>query len=130
MEDRIKQIRKAKGLTQQEFADCLGIKRGAVANYEVGRNQPIDAVVALICEKFDVNETWLRTGKGSMFVEVDRDEEIARFVAKATSGRKNNLQRRFLSLLSSMTDEEIEVMANLMDRFSATKDNEDEEADQ
>ena len=130
MEERIKQIRKAKGLTQQEFADLLGIKRGTLANYEIGRNEPIDAVISLICEKFDVNEEWLKTGRGPMFSEISRDEEIARFVAKATGGRKNSLQRRFLSLLSSMTDEEIEVMANLMDRFSATKGDEDEEADQ
>lgn len=67
MNERIKKIRKAEGLTQQEFADRLKIKRGAVANYEVGRNVPIDAVVALICQTFNVRETWLRTGEGNMY---------------------------------------------------------------
>ncbi len=38
MKDRIKRIRKELDLTQQEFADRLGIKRGGIANYEVGRN--------------------------------------------------------------------------------------------
>ena len=57
MEARLKAVRKAVGLTQQEFADRLGIKRGAVANYEIGRNDPIDAVISLICREFGVNET-------------------------------------------------------------------------
>lgn len=69
MNERIKQIRKALKLTQQEFADRLGIKRGGVANYELGRNKPIDAVISLICREFNVNEEWLRHGTGEMFQE-------------------------------------------------------------
>ena len=49
MNERIKELRKNLKLTQQEFADALNIKRGAVANYEIGRNEPIDAVISLIC---------------------------------------------------------------------------------
>lgn len=73
MEARLKAVRKAVGLTQQEFADRLGIKRGAVANYEIGRNDPIDAVISLICREFNVNETWLRTGEGEMFAKAPTD---------------------------------------------------------
>ena len=51
MNERIKAVRTALGLSQQEFAEKIGIKRGAVANYEVGRNELIDAVVCLICKK-------------------------------------------------------------------------------
>lgn len=65
MKDRIKKIRKEANLTQQEFADRLGVKRGTIANYELGRNTPIDAVISLICREFKINEEWLRTGKGT-----------------------------------------------------------------
>jgi transcriptional regulator with XRE-family HTH domain len=68
MHDRIKFLRMSLDLTQQEFADKLSIKRGAVANYEVGRNQPIGAVISLICKTYNVNEIWLRYGKGEMFL--------------------------------------------------------------
>ena len=68
MNERIKAVRTALGLSQQEFAEKIGIKRGAVANYEVGRNEPIDAVVSLICKTYNVNEHWLRTGEGEMFI--------------------------------------------------------------
>lgn len=49
MEQRLKLLRKKLGLTQEEFALSLGIKRSAISNYEIGRNEPIDAVVSLIC---------------------------------------------------------------------------------
>lgn len=80
MNERIKELRKALDLTQQEFADKLNIKRGAIANYEIGRNTPIDAVISLICREFNVNETWLRTGKGEMFCKLSADEEIGYIV--------------------------------------------------
>ena len=67
IKDRIKKIRKEFDLTQQEFADRLGVKRGAIANYEIGRNEPTNAIVSLICREFNVNEEWLRNGTGSMF---------------------------------------------------------------
>ena len=64
MKDRIKQLRKALELTQQEFADKIGVKRNSFANYETGRNTPIDAIIVSMCREFNVNEEWLRTGKG------------------------------------------------------------------
>ena len=67
MNDRIKRLRKELDLTQQEFADRISIKRGAVANYEIGRNIPSDSVINLICREFNVNEAWLRTRTGEMF---------------------------------------------------------------
>jgi len=67
MNTRIKKLRKALDLTQQEFADKIGMKRNTVANYETDRNEPSNSVVSLICREFNVNETWLRTGEGEMF---------------------------------------------------------------
>ena len=64
MKDRIRKIRRDLDLTQQEFADRIGVKRGAIANYEIGRNVPTDSVVSLICREFGVNEEWLRDGIG------------------------------------------------------------------
>ena len=67
MNERIKELRKCLDMTQEQFASKLGIKRGAIANYEIGRNVPVDSVISLICREFNVNEEWLRTGKGEMF---------------------------------------------------------------
>lgn len=65
--ERIKKVRKELDLTQQEFADKVGSKRNTIATYEMGRTDPSAAVISLICTKFNVSETWLRTGEGEMF---------------------------------------------------------------
>lgn len=85
MDERLKKLRKTLDLTQQEFADAIGIKRNTIATYESGRNEPIDAVVSLICtvnwNGERVNEEWLRTGKGEMFLPRTRNQAIADFAA-------------------------------------------------
>lgn len=74
LDERIKKLRKVLDLTQQEFANRIGIKRNTIANYEAGRNAPIDSVVSLICREFGVNEAWLRTGEGEMFAPAPTNE--------------------------------------------------------
>ncbi len=78
----LKKLRKRLELTQQEFANCIGVKRNTVATYETGKSNPSDAAVTLICRTFNVNEDWLRTGAGgdeNMFVKLSEDEELAMY---------------------------------------------------
>ena len=79
MNERIKKLRKALDLTQQAFADRIGLKRNTIAQYEIGRNEPIDAVILSICREFDVNEDWLRTGNGEMFVEMTEQDKVMKY---------------------------------------------------
>lgn len=64
--NRIKKVRKSLDMTQQEFADHIGMKRNSIALIEGGRNTS-DQTIFAICREFNVNEDWLRTGKGEMF---------------------------------------------------------------
>lgn len=73
MKERLKKLRKALDLTQQEFADRIGISRGNIATYETRDGSPGNSVINLICREFNVNEIWLRTGAGEMFVEAPSD---------------------------------------------------------
>ena len=68
MNDRIKELRKTLNLTQNGFADRLGVKRNTVAQWEIGVNNLSEQVTRAICREFNVNEIWLRTGEGEMFV--------------------------------------------------------------
>lgn len=79
MKDRIKELRKTLKLTQQSFADTLGIKQNTVALYEMGRSGISDGIIKSICREFNVNEVWLRTGEGDMFKKKTKEEEIAEF---------------------------------------------------
>ena len=79
MNERLKKLRKTLDLTQQEFVDKLGIKRNTVAQYEIGRNEPIDAVILSICREFNVNEEWLRTGEGEMFEQMTEQQKLLKY---------------------------------------------------
>ncbi len=81
MNERLKKLRKELDMTQQEFADSIGIKRSTMATYESGRNEPIDAVISLICKQHGVNENWLRTGEGEMFEELTEQQKILKYTA-------------------------------------------------
>lgn len=109
VKERIKKLRKALDLTQQEFADRLHIKRGTMANYELGRNEPIDAVISLICREFDVNEEWLRTGEGEMFLPKSRTDEISAFVGDILKGNPD-FRQKFISVLARMTPDEWQIL--------------------
>lgn len=71
MKDRIKKIRKDAGLTQEKFAERLGIKRNTVATYETGKSEPMENVIVSICREFNVNDKWLRNGTLPMYKEKD-----------------------------------------------------------
>lgn len=106
MSERIKRMRKALDLTQQEFADKLCVKRNTVATYERGISNPSDAAVILICKTFGVSETWLRTGEGDMFVQQSREDEIAVAVNKLLSGESVEFKRRLITVLSKLKDDQ------------------------
>lgn len=81
---QLRKLRKALDLTQQEFADRIGVKRNTVATYEMGRSSPSDSAVALICREFGVNEDWLRNGgpDDAMFIQLSTDQELAKYTQK------------------------------------------------
>ncbi|MDE7311061.1 MAG: helix-turn-helix transcriptional regulator [Eubacterium sp.] len=73
MKEHIKKLRKELDLTQQKFADKIGVKRNTIAMYEMGKTIPSDQTVKSICREFNVNEEWLRNGIGEMFKETPSD---------------------------------------------------------
>ena len=79
MKDRIRTIRKNAGMTQQKFAERLGVSRNTVATYETSPRVPIDAVIVSICREFSVREEWLRTGQGDIYKEATPDLELSKW---------------------------------------------------
>lgn len=122
MKDRIKKIRKELDLTQQEFADRIGIKRNTVASYETGKSNLSDGAVSLICREFNVNEEWLRTGKGEMFIEQTKDEQIAAFVGSILKDEDDSFKRRLISGLAALDDNGWGVLEKFLDSIQKEKD--------
>lgn len=117
MNERIKKLRRHLDLTQQEFADRIGVKRNTIANYEIGRNEPIDSVLALICREFHVNEEWLRTGNGEMFLAAPTSALDALASEQGLSHGEYILIEKFLGLKpelrQSLVNYVVEVAAAL-----------------
>lgn len=110
MKDRIKAIRKAvskeKTITQIEFGEKIGVKGNTITNYENGLRTPSDAVLKAICREYNVNEDWLRTGEGEMFIDLSREEEIAKLTLDLLKEEDDSFKSRVISVLSRMTPEE------------------------
>lgn len=122
MNERLKKLRRELGLTQQEFADKIGVKRNSLANYETGRNTPIDAIIVSICREFNVNEDWLRTGKGDMFIKLSYSDEIAQFVGDLMFEEDDSFKKRLISGLAALDDDGWKVLEGFLDSIQIKKD--------
>lgn len=81
LKERIKKLRKELCMTQAEFAQKIGTSQNVLANYEIGRRNPSNSVINNISKTFDVNEEWLRTGEGKMFIEVPEEDIYSKAAA-------------------------------------------------
>lgn len=110
MNERLKKLRKALDLTQQKFADTLGVKRNTVGQWECGINAITDQVITSICREFNVNEDWLRNGVGDMFLPTDRNADIAKLTKQLLNEESDSFKNRFVSMLANLTIEEWEFL--------------------
>lgn len=54
LKDRLKQLREARGLSQAQLADALGLSSGTIGGYENGSRYPKDYILAALADFFDV----------------------------------------------------------------------------
>ena len=113
MNERIKELRKALNMSGEAFGQRLGVQRASISKIETGLINLTDRNIALICKEFHVNEEWLREGKGEMFVQLSRDEEIAAFVGRVQFEAEDSFKKRFIAMLSALDTEEWEVLEKM-----------------
>ena len=72
--ERIREVREYLKLSRNDFGERLGMSGDSINNLERGRVVIKDFIIKLISQEFNVDENWLRTGEGSMFIlELDED---------------------------------------------------------
>lgn len=123
MHERIRKLRRILDLTQEKFAERIGIKRNTVATYESGRNEPVDSVVALICREFHVNEEWLRNGTGEMFAQDSEDEMQALTEKYSLSAADRILIEKFVNLKADTRNAILEFMADVVASIQESEEN-------
>jgi DNA-binding XRE family transcriptional regulator len=78
--ERLKYLReKVLGMNQTDFATAAGVSHRSVSNIESGEEAPRatnDIIAAL-----RVNEAWLRSGKGEIWIDGNTEENVARIKA-------------------------------------------------
>lgn len=121
MKDRIKLIRQNAGMTQQEFAKQIGVSRNTIATYETSVRIPIDAIVLSICREFNINETWLRTGEGSMYMEENPDFMLSKWFGEILREESSSFKKQLILALSQMSEREWSLLQNFVDTFVAGK---------
>lgn len=109
--ERVKEVRKALGLTLEKFGERIGVTRGSMSNIENGNRNLTEQMTKFICREFSVDYIWLTTGEGEMFIDTDDDflERIDRIMAGEDDARKN-----LFKFMLELSDEDIEALDRLM----------------
>lgn len=119
VKDRLKEIRKALSVTQQEFADELEVSRNFIAQIEMGIKVPSERTIKDICRIFNVNYDWLTVGTGEMFKPISKDDEISMLFGKVLKGTDDNFRRRFVRALARLDEDGWKHLENLIDDISS-----------
>lgn len=110
LNERLKIIRKEKKLTLEEFGKKIGVTKTAISRLERGERSITDQMFKSICREFNVNEDWLRTGEGDMFVELDKENELMQWAGKVLGNEANSFKKNFIRVLMSLTEDEWELL--------------------
>lgn len=116
MGNRVKEMRLALGLSQEEIAQRLGVTRGAISRIETGTTNLTPAMARSLCREFSVNEDWLLNGNGDMFLEMSRAELAANIVGNALNTNDDFILNTFIAL-GQLTPAEWEVVKKFVEKI-------------
>lgn len=108
MIQRLKKLRKALKLSQKELAEVLGLKQSSYSMIETEKNPLADRYIKVLCATFNVNENWLRTGEGEMFLASPLERELIEIY--------RNLLPETREYLLLMGQELLKTQRSLLDR--------------
>lgn len=114
--ERVREVRKALGLTLEKFGEQIGIKKAAVSKIEKGENSLTDANIKAICREYSVDYIFLTTGKGEMFIETDDDFQNRIDLIMAG---KNDTRKNMIKVLLYASDDDINTMRKLIDDYNS-----------
>lgn len=105
--NRIELIRKDNKLSRREFGEKFNVSESVIVNIEydrLKRPEQKEALYKLICQEFDINEEWLRTGSGEMKAELSKEDYIVDFVSRILKTQDDSFKKRYISMLSRLDE--------------------------
>lgn len=118
MNERISAIIEASGIKKTVFADRLNVSQAFVSQLCSGVKQPSDRTIADICREFDVNETWLRTGEGEMFIQRTRNQQITDFLGDLIKEEDGTFKKRLIEAMSKLDKKDWEDLERLVNKLT------------
>ena len=116
---RIMQVVETNGGNKSEFARKLNVTPAYISKLcKNADSVPSDRTISDICHEFNVNERWLRTGEGEMFVKLSRSQEISAFMGDILSGEPD-FRARLITALSRLTPEQWKQLEGIADTLIA-----------
>lgn len=116
MKERIAVLRKTLGLTQKQFGEQIGVQRGTIANYELGRNIPTETVRLMICRVYGIRREWLETGEGEIFDKKTRYDQIREMSDEYMKDEIELFRSRLISVISELSEEQLAILAEIAER--------------
>lgn len=116
MKDRIKKVREDSKLNQAKFGEKILISRSAVWKIENGENVPSEQTIRMICQAFDVNEDWLRTGEGVMHPTRTKNQEIINFMNNTMELPDKNFQKRLIEALAKLDSDDWAFLEKIVEK--------------
>ena len=104
LKDRIKALRERLGKSQDEFGKDLGLTRNYISLIENGQRNLSDQSIKVLCSLYDVNEKWLRTGNGEMFIPKTKNEQINEMLVDVLKCEDSDFKKRLITALSKLDD--------------------------
>ncbi len=121
--NRIKQVREHNNLSRREFGEKFNVSESVIVNIEydrLKRPEQKESLYKLICQEFDINEEWLRTGSGKMEVELSKEDYIVDFVSRVLKNKEDSFKKKYISMLSRLDErgwEALEQMFSMMEGY-------------
>ena len=109
---RIREIRKSLNLTIEKFGKTLGVGKTAISNIENGNRNLTEQMILSISREYNVNQEWLRTGSGEMFITLTRNKIIADF-ANDLIKEDDTFKKRLIEALAKLDKDEWEILEKL-----------------
>lgn len=114
LNERINYLIKSLRMKKTAFAEKLNVSQAFVSQLCSGVKQPSERTIQDICTKFNVNEEWLRTGEGEIFIRLSRNDEISKFVGELMKEEEDSFKNRLIAGLAALDDTGWDVLETFL----------------
>lgn len=112
---RLKELRKAKGLTQKGLAQSLGVSLSSIINYENEQRYPVAGVISLMSQFFGIDREYLCGETDVKELEPIVTDPDSREITRDNLPRRMN---ELAALLENGKDAEVELVNHVVSELS------------